>query len=222
MITDEYEPEVRAKLKELLKPGMTFCDVGANLGVITLFAARLVGPEGRVFSFEPFPENAAVLRKNIELNRFANVTVVEQAVSDNNGEAVFQVSECCGCHTLGEKAAASAGEAIVVKTTRLDSIPGLTRMDVLKSDTEGMELGVLRGLGSLKPSAILIEANTFLFNVMGRPTPEHTGPGFLRAIRDLGYEIVENVEDPKAGTEKIESNYDGHCNLYIRPAGAGA
>ena len=81
-INDEYEPEVVAKLRELLKPGMTFCDVGANMGVLTLLAARLVGPAGRVFSFEPFPQNAAVVRHNVALNGFANVTVVEAGVAE--------------------------------------------------------------------------------------------------------------------------------------------
>src|SRR6266487_3972549 len=65
LVLDRYEPEVAAKLKELLRPGMTFCDVGANLGVFALYAARLVGPGGQVFAFEPIPNNYRVLEQNL-------------------------------------------------------------------------------------------------------------------------------------------------------------
>src|SRR5260370_37638450 len=56
------EPQVQKALMDHLRPGMTFYDVGANIGVFSLMAARLVGPEGRVISFEADPEIAARLR----------------------------------------------------------------------------------------------------------------------------------------------------------------
>lgn len=177
-INDEYEPEVTAKLRALLKPGMTFCDVGANLGVMTLLAARLVGPGGRVFSFEPFPENAAILRENVAMNGFKNVTVVEAAVSERNGEAELHLSNFCGCHSLADKAMAESGNKITVKTVRLDSVSGLDRIDLLKTDTEGTELSVLRSLGALRPDNVILEANTDYFEVLGRPSPNSPDQGF--------------------------------------------
>ena len=217
-LSDEYEPEVVAKLKELLRPGMTFCDVGANMGVLTLLAARLVGPTGRVFAFEPFPQNAAVVRENVALNGLQNVTVVEAAVSENNGEAQLHLSEWCGSHCLAENPGASAGTTLAVKTIRLDSVPGLDRVDLLKSDTEGTELSVLRSLGTLRPSQIIVEANTYLFSVMGKPSAEFTGPGFLRTLASLGYEVVENLTAPALGTGPIEREEEGLWNLLLRPA----
>ena len=62
---------------ERLRPGMVFYDLGANIGLFTLLAARLVGGTGKVFSFEPDSENATRLRRNIERNGFTNVTVVD-------------------------------------------------------------------------------------------------------------------------------------------------
>ncbi|RYD85056.1 MAG: FkbM family methyltransferase [Verrucomicrobiaceae bacterium] len=221
-LSDEYEPEITAKLQQLLKPGMTFCDVGANMGVLTLFAARLVGPTGRVFAFEPFPKNAAVVRENVALNGFTNVTVVEAAVSETNGEALLHLSEYCGSHCLAENPGASAGKTLPVKTIRLDSVPGLDRIDVLKSDTEGTELAVLRGLGSLQPSHIIVEANTYLFTVMGKPSKDFTGPGFLSALDSLGYEVIENLTAPDSGVEPIKREVDGLWNLLLRPRARGA
>jgi len=63
------EPGVQQALAELLEPGMTFYDVGANMGFFSLIAWRRVGPHGRVRSFEPLPESARTLRHNVALNR---------------------------------------------------------------------------------------------------------------------------------------------------------
>ena len=56
------EPEVQDALRRHLRPGMTFYDLGANIGFFSLLAARLVGEQGRVFAFEADPEIAARLR----------------------------------------------------------------------------------------------------------------------------------------------------------------
>ena len=76
----EAEQAVQATLAERLRPGMIFYDLGANLGLFTLLAARLVTAAGKVFSFEPDPINASNLRRNIQRNGFTNVTVVESGI----------------------------------------------------------------------------------------------------------------------------------------------
>ena len=80
------ELTVQKILAERLHPGMVFYDLGANIGLFTLLAARLVGDSGKVFSFEPDPENAARLRRNIQRNGFANVTVVRDRDLVGNGQ----------------------------------------------------------------------------------------------------------------------------------------
>ena len=54
----QWEPHLTG-YRGHLKPGMTFIDVGANIGYFTVLASRLVGPEGRVIGFEPNSETAA-------------------------------------------------------------------------------------------------------------------------------------------------------------------
>jgi len=68
--------------RQYLKPGQTAVDVGANIGCLTVLAARLVGPEGRVVAFEPDPNNLTRLQRNIDLNPLKNVTVLPNAIGD--------------------------------------------------------------------------------------------------------------------------------------------
>lgn len=64
---------------------MTIFDIGANIGYYTLLAESLVGPEGRVFAFEPHPENYEKLKENIEVNGYTNCYLINKAVSDKSG-----------------------------------------------------------------------------------------------------------------------------------------
>ena len=74
---------------------------------------------------------------------------------------------------------------------------------------------MLRSLGALRPAHLIVEANTYLFNVMGKPAPDFTGPGFLRALRELGYTVVENLTAPAAGVAPIEQEIEGLWNLLL-------
>src|ERR1700687_2947568 len=65
VLLGEGEPRVQQAIEVYVHPGMTFYDLGANIGFFSLLGARLVGPEGRVVSFEADPVIAARLRENI-------------------------------------------------------------------------------------------------------------------------------------------------------------
>jgi FkbM family methyltransferase len=69
----------------LLRPGSVVFDVGAHQGCYSLCFASWVGPRGHVYSFEPFPQNADLIRYNAQLNRAQNITVVEAAVGATKG-----------------------------------------------------------------------------------------------------------------------------------------
>ena len=77
-----YEAEVQELLALTIGPGGAAYDVGANVGFFTLLASRLAGPTGRVYAFEPVPENLRCLRRHLALNDVRNVEVVEAAVCD--------------------------------------------------------------------------------------------------------------------------------------------
>ncbi|HWG09695.1 MAG TPA: FkbM family methyltransferase [Solirubrobacteraceae bacterium] len=163
-LTGDAEPEVQEALAELVKPGQTVYDVGANIGFFTILCSRLVGPQGRVYAFEPIPQNLATLRHNVTLNALSNVTIVDKALSSATGTAEMFVSPWSAFHSLNVEGATKqdnhgpeTGE-ITVQTVTLDEFvggEGVRAPDLVKIDVEGAELIVVDGmretLRSVKP-----------------------------------------------------------------------
>jgi FkbM family methyltransferase len=86
MLEGRWEPWIERVLAEAVRPGMRFCDVGANFGYYTVLGAHWVGPAGRVFSFEANPGICRKLRKSVSVNGFdPTVRVFELGVSDVEG-----------------------------------------------------------------------------------------------------------------------------------------
>lgn len=146
------ESATQTALAQHLRPGSVFYDLGANIGLFTLLAARCVGPAGKVLSFEPDPAVAARLRRNIARNQFANVTVVESGVWSSSGNFEFvpatPASPDRGVGTF--MAAGSATGSIPVRCVSLDDfIQSAPPADAIKCDVEGAELEVLRGAQTL-------------------------------------------------------------------------
>jgi FkbM family methyltransferase len=154
-LTGDAEPEVQEALAELIKPGQTVYDVGANIGFFTILCSRLVGPQGKVYAFEPIPENLVTLRHNIALNKLTNVVVVEQALSASTGTAEMFVSPWSAFHSLDVAGASKRenhgpdGGQITVATVTLDEFlqrDGVSAPDLVKLDVEGAELLVVEGM----------------------------------------------------------------------------
>jgi FkbM family methyltransferase len=87
-----YEPNEFMFLSQVLEPGMTFIDVGANDGLYTLFAARRVGANGKVLAIEPSRREFARLERNVRLNRLMNVQALRVAASDREDWAVLRLA----------------------------------------------------------------------------------------------------------------------------------
>ncbi len=71
-----------------------------NVGFFTLFVAKLVRETGKFYAFKPAPENAKLLRNNIELNKFNDVTVIEKAVAESSPKGGLVLSDYCGWNVL--------------------------------------------------------------------------------------------------------------------------
>jgi FkbM family methyltransferase len=136
-----------------LRPGMVFYDAGANIGLFTLMAARLVGETGRVFSFEPEPEIAARLRENSRHNLFSCVTVVEAALYSRTGKIGFGRASKLESPDRGTGRVLDTGteaSGVGVHTIALDDfVTDHPEPDVLKIDVEGAEVEVLQGARKL-------------------------------------------------------------------------
>jgi FkbM family methyltransferase len=148
--TGENELPVQEALSTLLRQGDVFFDVGANVGLMTVVGASLVGESGRVFAFEPVSSNLAVIRRNLRLNHLRQVEVVAKAVSDRPGHEQLVLARYCGGAALAvADAPPDATGSIEVPVTSIDEFvaSGAPAPHVVKIDVEGAEIQVLRGMG---------------------------------------------------------------------------
>ena len=147
-----YENATTAFLMRTIKPGDTVIDVGAHVGYFTLLMAVLVGPSGRVLSFEPNPENYQRLLNHLAINGLTNVTPFHMAVGDkcgvvdlwinkdnDGGHAVYDV----GMLAMNTKSRAHPQRYPVWMTT-IEAVC-TKHPSVMKVDVEGGEHNVLKG-----------------------------------------------------------------------------
>jgi FkbM family methyltransferase len=186
-----YEPATIDIVVSHLPRGGTFVDVGANIGTIALAIAAL-RPDARIICVEAAPPVASILRRNIELNRRANVTVVEALVGAEELASVpfYQAPESSfGMGSLGPQFHAAP---TYIAQRRLDEILdslGCDAIDVVKLDIEGAEAGALKGMsrhlaGARRPFVIF----EFLDWAETRIAGQAAGDA-QRFLRSLGYDL---------------------------------
>ena len=101
LFANQFEETEIAFMRKSLRSGDIFLDIGANGGIYTVIGAKLVGPEGHVYAFEPGERELKTVKHNIELNNLTNVTLIDCVVSDKGGIARFAVvsdgalNSCC-------------------------------------------------------------------------------------------------------------------------------
>ena len=144
------EIPVQEILVDLLKPGLVFYDIGANVGFFSMIAAKYLDPNGGVYAFEPLPENAKAIQHNVSINNFLQVEVIQKAVSNHSGKEQLLVSDFSGGSSLesGDRPPDLVGEIEVDVVTIDDFIisENASPPDVVKIDVEGVEINVLEGM----------------------------------------------------------------------------
>jgi FkbM family methyltransferase len=144
-----FEVADRALLAQLLRPGMTVLDIGANAGIYALTAAAHVGPSGHVIAFEPSAREREQLTRHLALNRLANVRIEATALGASDGDTEFYVADAAESGFNSRKPAAGLSVAAArVPMCRLDTYAARTalgRVDFVKIDVEGGEYDVLVG-----------------------------------------------------------------------------
>ena len=185
------ERQVHDIIRQYLNPEDTFIDIGANFGLHTVYAAKLVGEKGCVFAFEPVTKHLNLLQKNITLSCVDDrVKIVPSAVSNSTESSLtfYLPQEEEIAVTASLKAGSNNLEQTKVSNTRLDDY--LNNFDkeikLIKIDVEGAELEVLKGAEKLlkkwKPK-LLIEVHGFALPDFGTSVKELKS--FLTA---LGYQ----------------------------------
>ena len=193
-----YEPVETDLLKRELKPGQTFVDVGANIGYYTLLAAGIAGPRGKVYAFEPGPENFRLLQKNISANGLGNVTAANQALSHRSGKIRLYLNESNrGDHRIYDSHDGRA--SVEIKAVTLDSF--FKKLDkqihFIKMDVQGAEAAAFSGMKGLvrknKGLKLVTEFSPGALKSFG------SDPGnYLRDLQSLGFRFWEISEKNKS------------------------
>lgn len=164
-------------------------DVGANYGqtVEEMLAAI---PSAAIYSFEPVPTTFAVLHANTR--RYSNVECIHSALGDSDGTVQITLSETTGQNTINTSAKPGTATAHIPITT-IDAFcgrRGIARIDVLKIDTEGYEMSVLRGArGMLESGAIQLVLAECEF-VHNPSEPHGDFAEIFALLSPMGYRIV--------------------------------
>jgi FkbM family methyltransferase len=147
----DYESVFSNYLLGLLQPGMTFCDVGSNEGVFSVWASRAVGNNGRVICLEPQQRLWPVILRNMRINCCVNFVLFPYAVGEQNADFEMELfpSTNTGATSLVAGLSKRRREKQPVTVLPLADIlehQNLICVDIMKIDIEGFELFALLGL----------------------------------------------------------------------------
>lgn len=180
------EPGEMGFLARLLRPGDTFADVGANVGLFSLLAAAIVGPSGRVEAFEPDPGSFSRLQRNIAENTLRQVTGHRAAVGAQPGSVVLSTGRDAGNRALTAEEIAAGDQGQLVPVVRLDE--AVDACMVVKIDAEGYEAKVVSGMSTWwstgMPWVLTME---FVPRFMERFGDSDTA--LLRLLQGSGYQL---------------------------------
>jgi len=188
-------------IRNYLKPGMNFVDVGAGFGAYSLPAAKYVGKKGMVFSFEPGAITKLHLEKSKVLNGFDHLEVIDKALAAESGKRNWKVAATPEFNKLDE-----TGEKEIFVTT-LDKwweFEGRIDIDVLKIDVNGDEEKILKGA-----SQLLEETAPLLLISVSKEN------SLVDALKEKGYKIYEYIpgagiladHEPETGVDPYLQNF---------------
>jgi FkbM family methyltransferase len=153
MEAGELEPGTRMVIESLLEPGDVYIDVGANIGLHSIAAARAMSGQGKIFAFEPFEPTRKLLERNLWLNGFSSVCEVSHyALSNEAGSHKLHLGATSGHHSLYEleNPSFTPTTSVDISTITLDEfLPKGQTAKLLKIDAEGAEIDVVKGAREL-------------------------------------------------------------------------
>jgi len=202
------EVDHKILLEKIAKPGMNVLDIGANIGYYALMELGLIGREGKLIAVEPSPKNIEILKKNLELNGFSDVQIVDGAISDKSERKDFHLAEQGNLntfHAIGTGLKHLTGEVVEVTSYTVPQVIGAEeQLDLIRMDVEGHEVEVMEGMlddvrsGSLEP-IIIFETH------LSRYGEEHDMGAVLKNYFDAGYKTRYLASSWEGGTQIVES-----------------
>ena len=220
-------------IKQILNENETYLDLGANIGYFSLLASKIVGPNGKVFAFEPEPRNFKFLTINRGLNNYSQLTLVNKAASNIDGRTSLYICPYdTGHHTINQN------DGIKSYTTNIDYQPekissleietvtidkflgtnGVTKVDLIKMDVEGAELLAFKGMGNTLKNInlkMIIEFFPLLIEKMKCSPLELLNMLMADYCFDI-YEIADDYYSKRHVGKKILTKIEDPQNLMIR------
>jgi FkbM family methyltransferase len=209
-------------LKKLLQPEHVFIDVGGNVGVFSLLAAKRVS-KGQVHVFEPSPFHLKKLKANVKRNDYSNILIhpfglfSSECVSKLYFPAIVYGLQNTGMASQFPFATDVALEE-TVRCVTLDGYAmnrGFKRIDVMKIDVEGAELDVLEGarrcIRKWRPHVVM-EVSREHVERAGRKVDE-----VIDFWRSMGYAIARIDHDGKLSPISDQREFRAHQNIYCNP-----
>jgi FkbM family methyltransferase len=196
-----YEISGTRFLREVVKPGSTVIDVGANSGYYSLIAASLTGARGHVCAFEPVAEPFDRLRRNLAHNGFQNITVTRAVVGRAMGRSIVYPSAVANNDGLGSVLPGPSRAVVGEEVPMIDldhfvqELPD-SRVDLVKVDVEGTEAEVFAGAAHLlsRPIAPALLFESFDVGPIAESLTE-----FGYEVRHVHYSLQNGLEFPRVG-----------------------
>ena len=207
-----YEYHTRSLFRRRVHAGMHVVDAGANIGLYTLLAARLVGPQGKVWSFEPNSENCRLLLASAFDNDLANIDLHPLALGNSRGYTFFTagLGSNGGIVEQGKRSVAHPS-CRIVPMCRLDDFD-IPRLDFMKMDVEGAEGFLIEGavetITRCRPVIIAEFSNEMLTRISGK-----TGAEFLRFFRQRNYAVF--MLDKRTFKEVAIHDIDAFADEFV-------
>ncbi len=208
--------------KRFLQPGMRALDIGGDIGYFSRLFSELVGSEGRVWAFEPYPDSYNLLKKNISSPKYQNIILIKKAISDITGKTTFFGMDLPAKHGLYDASKISPGlslkESLIVESTTIDDFLlslGNPEINFIKMDIEGAEPRALAGMAKtvarLKKIAMIIEFNVATLQLGG-----NSSSSFLKQLKNMDFKIQAIQPDGrlKAIDQSVwQEAKEGYVNL---------
>lgn len=211
-----YESALLDALPRLVAPGSVVYDIGANIGLYSVPLSKAVGPEGKVYCFEPNPICVSYLHVNLDANHCDNCRIVPLAITDganqvsltlNFANSLVGISDRSGLYGL------KAGQEIVTQGGPLEGIIDFFPIevpDVIKIDVEGAEGAVARGMHRI----LRVNRPLVLIEIHGLQAAQEV----TDVLRVYGYSY-EDAEDGRyyANEQVLMRDYEGIRQMICRP-----